>query len=172
MKRSTHTQKQKTKLSHLDTHGRARMVDVSDKPDTKRVAIAQGAITMSPETLKLIVAEKVAKGDVFSVAKIAGITGAKKTSELIPLCHPIPLDSIDLAFQPDLKTGRLTVTATAASIGKTGVEMEALTACAVALLTVYDMCKSAERGMVIEEILLVEKRGGRSGTWKRKRRVF
>ncbi|MCS6937154.1 MAG: cyclic pyranopterin monophosphate synthase MoaC [Candidatus Bipolaricaulota bacterium] len=155
------------KLSHLDAQGRARMVDVSDKPDTKRVAIAQGAIAMSPQTLRLITTDKIAKGDVLTVAKLAGVMGAKKTSDLIPLCHPIPLDAIDLEFQPDLKTGRLTVTATATSTGKTGVEMEALTACAVALLTVYDMCKSAERGMVIEEIKLLEKRGGRSGLWKR-----
>jgi cyclic pyranopterin phosphate synthase len=157
----------RTKLSHLDAHGRARMVDVSDKPDTKRVAIAQGAISIAPETLKLIVAGKVPKGDVLTVAKIAGIAGAKRTSELIPLCHPIPLDAIDLKWQPDLEAGRLTVTATVTSTGKTGVEMEALTACAVALLTIYDMCKSAERGMVIEKICLVEKRGGRSGTWRR-----
>lgn len=154
------------KLSHLGAQGRARMVDVSDKPDTKRVAIAQGAIRMSSETLQLIATEKVAKGDVLTVAKLAGVMGAKRTSELIPLCHPIPLDSIDLEFQPNLKSGRLTVTATATSTGKTGVEMEALTACAIALLTVYDMCKSAERGMVIEEIFLVEKRGGQSGVWK------
>ncbi len=167
MKRSTHTQKQTAKLSHLDEMGRARMVDVSNKPDTTRVAIAQGAITMSPKTLRLIVTEKIPKGDVLTVAKIAGIAGAKKTSELLPLCHPIPLDSIDIEFQPDLQSGKLAVTATAISTGKTGVEMEALTACAAALLTVYDMCKSAERGMVIEEIFLVEKRGGRSGVWKR-----
>lgn len=143
------------------------MVDVSDKPDTKRVAIAQGAIRMSSETLQLIATEKVSKGDVLTVVKLAGVMGAKRTSELIPLCHPIPLDSIDLEFQPNLKSGRLTLTATATSTGKTGVEMEALTACAIALLTVYDMCKSAERGMVIEEIKLLEKHGGRSGTWKR-----
>ncbi|MCX8103200.1 MAG: cyclic pyranopterin monophosphate synthase MoaC [Candidatus Bipolaricaulota bacterium] len=162
------SQKQKTKLSHLDAQGRARMVDVSDKPDTKRVAVAQGSIIMAPETLKLIVSERVPKGDVFTVAKIAGINGAKKTSELIPLCHPLPLDALDLEFHPDLKTGRITVTVTASSTGKTGVEMEALTACAIALLTVYDMCKSAERGMTIEKILLVEKRGGRSGLWQRR----
>jgi cyclic pyranopterin phosphate synthase len=145
------------------------MVDVSDKPDTKRIAVAKGSITMSPETLKLITTEKIPKGDVFTVAKIAGINGAKKTPGLIPLCHPVPLDALDIEFEPDCTTGRLTVTATATSTGKTGVEMEALTACAVALLTVYDMCKSAERGMVIAEIFLVEKRGGRSGAWKRKR---
>ncbi|MCI2430727.1 cyclic pyranopterin monophosphate synthase MoaC [Candidatus Acetothermia bacterium] len=157
----------KAKLSHLDRQGRARMVNVSDKPDTKRVAIAQGSITISPETLRLITTEKIAKGDVLTVAKLAGVMGAKKTSELIPLCHSIALDSIDLEFMPDLSGGRLTVTATAASTGKTGVEMEALTACAVALLTIYDMCKSAERGMVIGEIKLMEKRGGQSGLWKR-----
>ncbi len=161
------TQTKRAKLSHLDAQGRARMVDVSDKPDTKRVAVAQGAIAISPKTLKLITTGQVAKGDVLTVAKLAGILGAKKTSELIPLCHSIQLDSIELEFEPDLQAGRLTATATATSTGKTGVEMEALTACAVALLTVYDMCKSAERGMVIEEILLVEKRGGRSGLWKR-----
>ncbi len=155
------------KLAHLDAQGRARMVDVSAKPATKRVAIAYGAISMSPKTLQLIVSERVAKGDVLTVAKIAGITGAKRTAELIPLCHPIPLDSIDVEFQADLQEGRLTVTATATSTSKTGVEMEALTACAVALLTIYDMCKSAERGMTIEKIFLVEKRGGRSGVWKR-----
>lgn len=166
MKRTKQNQ-EKTKLSHLDAAGRARMVDVSEKPTTKRVAVAQGSISMSPKTLKLITVGEVSKGDVLTVAKLAGIQGAKKTAELIPLCHPIPLDSIDLEFQPDLRTGRLTVTATATSTGKTGVEMEALTACAVALLTVYDMCKSAERGMTIEEIFLVEKGGGRSGVWKR-----
>lgn len=155
------------KLSHLDAQGHARMVDVSEKPNTKRVAIAQGSISMSADTLKLITTGKVAKGDVLTVAKVAGIAGAKKASELIPFCHPIPLDAIELEFQSDLKAGRLTVTAAATSTGKTGVEMEALTACAVALLTVYDMCKSAERGMVIEKIFLVEKRGGRSGLWKR-----
>jgi len=157
----------RAQLSHLDAQGRARMVDVSEKPNTKRVAIAQGAISLSPETLRLIVTEKIPKGDVLTVAKVAAIAGAKKTSELIPLCHPIPLDSLDIEFHPDLKAGRLTVTATATSTGKTGVEMEALTACAVALLTIYDMCKSAERSMTIEAIFLVEKRGGRSGTWKR-----
>lgn len=155
------------KFSHLDASGRARMVDVSDKLDTKRIAIAQGSISMTPQTLKLITSGKITKGEVLTVAKLAGILGAKKTSELIPLCHLIPLDSIDLEFQSDAPSGRLSVTATATSTGKTGVEMEALTACAVALLTIYDMCKSAERGMVIEEIFLVEKRGGRSGSWKR-----
>lgn len=157
-----------SRLSHLDAHGRARMVDVSDKPDTKRVAIAQGSIAMSPQTLQLITTDQIAKGDVFTIAKLAGVMGAKKTSELIPLCHPIALDAIELEFQPDLQTGRLTVTATATSTGKTGVEMEALTSCTVALLTVYDMCKSADREMVIGEIKLLEKRGGRSGLWKRK----
>ena len=167
MKRTRRSHTQKAKLSHLDELGRARMVDVSEKPDTKRVAIAQGSLLISPETLRLITTGKIPKGDVFTVAKIAGITGAKKTAALIPLCHPIPLDSIDIEFQPDPKAGRITVIATATSTGKTGVEMEALTACATALLTIYDMCKSAERGMVIEKIFLAEKRGGRSGTWKR-----
>jgi cyclic pyranopterin phosphate synthase len=155
------------KLSHLDETGRARMVDVSDKPDTKRVAIAQGQILMRPATLKRILSGKLVKGDALTVAKIAGIQAAKRTHEIIPLCHPIPISNIELGFSHDAKTASVTVSATVSSTSKTGVEMEALTACSVTLLTLYDMAKAVERGMEISSIKLIEKRGGKSGLWKR-----
>ncbi len=141
------------------------MVDVSAKADTKRVAVAQGKIIMSPETLKLILQGGLEKGDVFTVAKVAAIQGAKRTAELIPMCHPIGIDGIEIAFEHDKKEASITAKATVTSTGKTGVEMEALTACAIALLTIYDMAKSAERGMEIKELYLLEKRGGKSGSW-------
>lgn len=153
------------KLSHLDEHGRARMVDVSAKADTKRTAVAQGKIVMSPKTLKLILQGGLEKGDVFTVAKIAAIQGAKRTAELIPMCHPISIDGIEIAFEHGKREASITAKATVTGTGKTGVEMEALTACAIALLTIYDMAKSAERGMEIREIYLLEKRGGKSGAW-------
>lgn len=155
------------KLSHLDEHGNARMVDVGDKADTKRVAVARGTIRMSEETLKLILSGKAKKGDVLTVAKVAAIQGAKKTSELIPMCHPIPIVGIDIDLKPDYDLPGIGLTATVRCTGKTGVEIEALTAVAVGLLTIYDMAKAADKGMEIQAIQLLEKQGGQSGTWKR-----
>ncbi len=155
-----------TKLSHLDEAGRARMVDVGGKPDTERVAIARGEVVMRLETLALIREGALKKGDVLTVAKIAGIMAAKRTADLIPLCHPLPLTqvTVDLELADDLPGVR--ITATARVTGKTGVEMEALTAVSVAALTVYDMAKAAEKTMRITNIRLVEKHGGRSGSVK------
>jgi cyclic pyranopterin phosphate synthase len=152
------------KLTHLDEAGNARMVDVGGKPATPRVAIASGRLRMSPQALAAIREGEVPKGDVLAAARIAGILAAKKTGELIPLCHPLALDAvtIDFAFEEDA----LRATATASLTGKTGVEMEAMTATSIALLTVYDMAKAIDKGMVIEDVRLVEKRGGKSGTWK------
>jgi len=155
------------KLSHLDEIGRARMVDVSDKAVTKRVAIAQGQIRMQPSTLEKILSGRLVKGDAFTVAKIAAIQAAKRTSELIPLCHPLPISNVEIEFDHDAKGASISVTATVSSTGKTGVEMEALTTCSIALLTLYDMAKAAERGMEISSIKLIEKRGGKSGIWRR-----
>lgn len=151
------------KLTHLDENGRARMVDVGRKPETARVAVARGEVHMRRETFDLIRAGSLKKGDVLSVAQVAGIMGAKKTSELIPLCHPIPLDKVDVDIALDESLPGLVITATAKTTGKTGVEMEALTAVSVAALTVYDMAKAAEKTMRIHNIRLVEKRGGQSG---------
>jgi cyclic pyranopterin phosphate synthase len=152
-------------LTHFDEHGASRMVDVGEKPITKRIARASGLVRMSEATLALIRDRKMSKGDVLEVARLAGIQGAKRTSDLIPLCHPLPLDAvkIDFAF-PD--NSSIQIEATVECTAKTGVEMEALTAASVAALTIYDMCKSAERGMTIEQIRLEEKSGGRSGHWK------
>lgn len=155
------------KPSHLDEQGNARMVDVSQKQDTERVAIAQAKVRMKLETLKTIVEGFTKKGDVLTTAKIAGIMAAKKTSELIPLCHNINLSHVDVEFESDKERGILTIKSTVKSVGKTGVEMEALIAASIAALTVYDMCKSIDRGMVIEEICLLYKAGGKSGEWKR-----
>jgi cyclic pyranopterin phosphate synthase len=154
-------------LSHTGEKGEARMVDVSAKPDTQRHARASGSITMSPETLRAIVDNTLAKGDVLTVARIAGITAAKRTAELIPLCHNIPLSDVAVDLETDESLPGIRVTANAVTVGKTGVEMEALTAVAVALLTVYDMAKSMDRAMVIGEIILLEKSGGKSGNWTR-----
>jgi cyclic pyranopterin phosphate synthase len=151
------------KLTHLDEQGRARMVDVGDKPDTERVAVARGEIHMKKETLDLIRAGQIKKGDVLTVAQIAGITASKRTSELIPLCHPLPLHKVDVDFVLDDSLPGVVITATARTIGKTGVEMEALTAVSIAALTVYDMAKAAEKTMRIQNIRLVEKHGGQSG---------
>jgi len=151
------------RLSHLDASGRARMVDVSAKADTKREAMARGTVRMRPETLALIQSGGVAKGDVIAVARLAGIMAAKRTHELIPLCHPLPLTHIDVEITPDEAESALQIEATARTTGKTGVEMEALTAVAVAALTVYDMCKAVDRGMRIEGVRLARKRGGKSG---------
>lgn len=151
------------KLTHLDEHGRARMVDVGAKPDTERIAIARGEVHMKPETLDLIRAGQIKKGDVLTIAQIAGISASKRTSDLIPLCHPLPLTKVDVDLSLDESLPGVTITATAKTIGKTGVEMEALTAVAVAALTVYDMAKAAEKTMRIQNIRLVEKHGGQSG---------
>mgnify|MGYP001081421880 CR=1 FL=1 len=148
-------------LSHLDAQGRARMVDVGKKPDTKRVAVAKGRVLMTPQTLELVRKNEIAKGDVLTVAQVAGIAAAKRTSELIPMCHPLLLTNIqvDFEFQDDGIEIRAIVEAT----GKTGVEMEALTAVTVSALTIYDMCKAQERAMRIQDIRLVRKSGGKSG---------
>lgn len=148
-------------LSHLDAQGRARMIDVGEKPDTKRVAVAKGRVVMTPRTLELVRKNEIAKGDVLTVAQVAGIAAAKRTSELIPMCHPLLLTniSVDFAFQDDGIEIRATVEAT----GKTGVEMEALTAVTVSALTIYDMCKAQDRAMRIQDVRLVRKSGGKSG---------
>ena len=153
-------------LSHLDEQGRARMVDVGDKPVTDRVAVARGIVKMQPATRRLITAGKIAKGEVLAVARIAGIQAAKRTSDWIPLCHPLALNGIRVDF---ISVGRdgIQIEAEVRVSGKTGVEMEALTAVSAAALTVYDMCKAVDRGMTISEVRLIEKRGGRSGVYKR-----
>lgn len=150
-------------LTHLDEQGRARMVDVGSKPDTERIAVARGEVWMRKETLELIRAGQIKKGDVLTIAQIAGITGAKRTSELIPLCHPLPLTKIDVDLALDETIPGVVITATAKTIGKTGVEMEALTAVSVAALTIYDMAKAAEKTMRIQNVRLLEKHGGQSG---------
>ncbi len=151
------------KLTHLDEQGHARMVDVGQKPDTERIAVARGEIHMKKETLDLIRAGQIKKGDVLTVAQIAGITASKRTSELIPLCHPLPLTKIDVDLTMDESLPGVVITATAKTVGKTGVEMEALTAVSIAALTVYDMAKAAEKTMRIQNIRLLEKHGGQSG---------
>ena len=150
-------------LTHLDEEGRARMVDVGAKPVTSREAVARGYLVVQPETLRLIKDGLMKKGDVLSIAQLAGIMGAKKTSDLIPLCHPLPLDRVNLDLDLDEEQNRVNITATASTSAKTGVEMEALTAVSVAALTVYDMCKAVDRGIRIEGIRLVRKTGGQSG---------
>lgn len=152
-----------SKLTHLDEHGRASMVDVGHKPDTERIAIARGEIHMKKETFDLIRAGQIKKGDVLTVAQIAGISASKRTSDLIPLCHPLPLSKIDVDLTLDESLPGVIITATVKTIGKTGVEMEALTAVSVAALTVYDMAKAVEKTMRIQNIRLVEKHGGQSG---------
>ena len=154
-------------LSHVNAEGRARMVDVGAKADTARSARAEGSITMNAETLAAIERNAVAKGDVIAAARIAGIMAAKKTAELIPLCHPIPLTDAGVDIDVDRSLPGLRIKAWASTQGKTGVEMEALTAVTVALLTVYDMAKALDRGMEISGVRLIEKRGGKSGDWKR-----
>jgi cyclic pyranopterin phosphate synthase len=158
------------RLSHIDAQGRARMVDVGDKPVTERVAVARATVRMRPETLRLIRGRRVAKGDALAVARVAGIMAAKRTAELIPLCHPLPVEVAAIDFAPR-GAGALEIEARVKVSGKTGVEMEALTAVAVAALTIYDMCKAVDRAMTITDIRLIEKRGGRSGTYRRTTRV-
>ncbi|MBI4338623.1 MAG: cyclic pyranopterin monophosphate synthase MoaC [Chloroflexi bacterium] len=150
-------------LSHLDSQGRARMVDVGDKEATHRIAVAKGCVRMQRETLRLIQQGRLEKGDVLAVARIAGIMGAKRTSDLIPMCHPLPIDSIAVDLQPDEAESAIQITATVQTVAKTGVEMEALTAVTVAALAIYDMAKSADRAMRVEDVRLVSKRGGKSG---------
>ena len=150
-------------LSHIDEQGHARMVDVSAKPDTRREAIARGMIRMKPETLAMIQAGGMPKGDVIGTARLAGIMAAKRTHELIPLCHPLLLTDIDVDITPNEAESALDITGTVRTTGKTGVEMEALTAVSIAALTVYDMCKAVDRGMRVESVRLTEKRGGKSG---------
>lgn len=152
-----------SKLTHLDEYGRAKMVDVSGKPDTPRVAIARGEVRMKKETLDLIRAGQIKKGDVLTVAQLAGIIASKRTSDLIPLCHPLPLSKVDVDLELDDTLPGVVITATAKVTGKTGVEMEALTAVSIAALTVYDMAKAAEKSMRIQNIRLIEKHGGMSG---------
>jgi cyclic pyranopterin phosphate synthase len=154
------------RLSHLNDRGEARMVDVSEKAVTSRTAIAEGFVAMNLETLDMILDGRAPKGDVLATARIAGIMGAKRTSELIPLCHPLPLTQVTLDFTPSREPAGLRVEATAKVEGKTGVEMEALTAVTVACLTLYDMCKAVDRGMSFSGIRLVEKTGGRSGGFR------
>jgi cyclic pyranopterin monophosphate synthase len=152
-----------SKLTHLDETGKVRMVDVGQKPDSERIAVAKGEVVMRSETLELIQAGAIKKGDVLTVAQVAGIMAAKRTSELIPLCHPLPLSQVAVELDLDPLLPGVRITATARTVGKTGVEMEALTAVSVAALTVYDMAKAAEKTMRIQNIRLVEKHGGRSG---------
>lgn len=155
------------KLTHFNAEGEAHMVDVGDKPTTVRRAVATGRIIMQADTLKLIESGNSKKGDVLGIARIAGIMAAKKTSDLIPLCHPIPITSIEIDFQFEKDSSSILCTTTVATQAQTGIEMEALTAVQVALLTIYDMCKAADRGMSMTEIQLLEKSGGKSGRWKR-----
>jgi cyclic pyranopterin monophosphate synthase len=157
-----------SKLTHFDSEGQAHMVDIGGKNDTERVAIATGSIRMTPSTLQLILEGNAKKGDVLGVARIAGIQASKRTSELIPLCHPINLSKVSIEFSIDEKSCAVHCTTTAQCTGKTGVEMEALISTSVALLTIYDMVKSAEKGMIISEIKLLEKQGGKSGDWSAK----
>jgi len=152
-------------LTHFDERGNARMVDVGDKDVTERVATAKASVVMQPATLALIATKKAAKGDVLAVAQLAGIMAAKKTSDLIPLCHPLALSSVQVTLSLDEQRNAVDIEATCKLKGKTGVEMEALTAASVAALTVYDMCKAVDRGMVIDQVKLLHKSGGKSGTF-------
>ncbi|WBY00111.1 cyclic pyranopterin monophosphate synthase MoaC [Ramlibacter tataouinensis] len=153
-------------FTHFDAQGQAHMVDVGAKAASHRIAVAQGRIAMQPATLDLVRQGTAKKGDVLGVARLAGIMGAKKTSELVPLCHPIALTRVAVEFELDEAAHAVVCTATAETVGPTGVEMEALTAVQVALLTIYDMCKAVDRGMTITDLKLLEKRGGKSGDWR------
>jgi cyclic pyranopterin phosphate synthase len=159
------------KLTHFDREGRARMVDVGAKAATRRIAVVSGKVVMKPETLKRILDKKMEKGDVFGVARVAGIMAAKRTGEIIPLCHPLSIDTVEIDFQPDGKRSEVKIETTVKSTGKTGVEMEALVATAAAAMTIYDMCKAVDRGMKISGIMLLKKSGGKSGTYIRGKRV-
>ena len=155
------------KLTHFDKEGRARMVDVGAKAATRRVAVVSGKVIMKPETLRRILDKEMEKGDVFGVARVAGIMAAKRTGEIIPLCHPLSIDTVGINFEPNVKGSEVKIETTVKSTGKTGVEMEALVATAAAALTIYDMCKAVDRGMRISEIMLLKKSGGKSGTYLR-----
>ena len=153
-------------LTHLDSRGEARMVDVGDKAVTSRVAVARAQIRMKPETLSVILASELSKGDALATARIAAIQAAKKTSDLIPLCHPLPITKVSVELRADHALPGIIIEVTCKVRGQTGIEMEALTAASVAALTVYDMAKSIDRGMVIEEVMLIEKSGGKTGEWR------
>jgi cyclic pyranopterin phosphate synthase len=152
-------------LTHFDATGQAHMVDVGDKKETHRIAVASGTIRMKPETLAIIQSGTAKKGDVLGIARIAAIMGAKRTSDLVPLCHPLALTRVAVDFTANLERSEVTCTAQVETYGKTGVEMEALTAVQIGLLTIYDMCKAVDRGMVMTDIRLLEKHGGKSGDW-------
>ncbi|MFP4639774.1 MAG: cyclic pyranopterin monophosphate synthase MoaC [Guyparkeria sp.] len=154
------------KLTHIDEKGEARMVDVGDKAQTQRVAVAESRIVMQPETLELILSGGHKKGDVLATARIAGIMAAKRTGDLIPMCHPLMLTRVKVDLEPEPARNAVRIVAECGVTGQTGVEMEALTAASVAALTLYDMCKAVDRGMVIEQTRLLEKRGGKSGHWR------
>jgi cyclic pyranopterin phosphate synthase len=156
-------------LTHINEEGRAKMVDVSEKCDTVRVAIAVGSISMKKETLERIKEGTISKGDVLAVAQVGGIMGAKSTSQIIPMCHAIMISGCDISFKIDFENTKIEITATTKTVGKTGIEMEALTAVSIAALTIYDMCKAIDREMVINDIMLLKKSGGKSGTFERKR---
>lgn len=156
------------KLTHIDAEGKARMVDVSDKAVTVREAVARGFVSMKPETVRLILDKNIPKGDVIATARIAGMMAAKKTGELIPMCHPLNLTSVAVEMNVEEEKNRVRVEARVKTVGQTGVEMEALTAVSVAALTIYDMCKAVDKEMTISDIVLVEKRGGKSGEFRRK----
>ena len=167
------SQAKMAEFTHFNESGRARMVDVGAKPSTERVAVAQARVLMAPETLEKIQRGKIAKGDVLAVAQVAGVMGAKRTPDLIPMCHPLLLTSVDVAFKEESQPDRaghcaIIVTATAKTTGQTGVEMEAMTAVSVAALTIYDMCKAVDKAMSFTEVCLLSKSGGKSGTYTRK----
>lgn len=154
-------------LTHINDEGRARMVDVSEKSDTAREAVAIGSVSMKRETLERIKEGTISKGDVLAVAQVGGIMGAKNTPQIIPMCHPIMISGCDISFRIDFENTKIEITATTKTVGKTGIEMEALTAVSTAALTIYDMCKAIDREMVINNIMLVKKSGGKSGTFER-----
>ncbi|WP_420640904.1 cyclic pyranopterin monophosphate synthase MoaC [Candidatus Leptofilum sp.] len=158
--------KSEPKLTHLDETGRARMVDVGDKDDTERVAVARGSVKMQPQTLALIMEGNMKKGDVLTVAQLAGIMAAKHTSDLIPMCHPLMLSHVAVTCTPNPAENRINIEASVRLKGKTGVEMEALTAVSIAALTIYDMVKAVDRGMIIGDVRVMEKSGGKSGDWR------
>lgn len=158
----------KNTLTHIDEEGRARMVDVSGKAATVREAVARGSVAMKPETVRLVLDRNIPKGDVVATARIAGIMAAKKTSDLIPLCHPLNLSSVSVELTVDEKKSLIDIEARVKTVGQTGVEMEALTAVSAAALTIYDMCKAVDKEMVISDVMLIEKRGGKSGEFRRK----
>ena len=156
------------KLTHFDKDGRARMVDVGAKTPTRRIAVVSGKVIMKPDTLRRIIDKQIEKGDVLGIARVAGIMAAKRTGEIIPLCHPLSIDTVEIDLQTDVKRSEVRIETKVKSTGKTGVEMEALVATAAAALTIYDMCKAVDRGMKISEIMLLRKSGGKSGTYIRK----